>query len=324
MQEPLFLEPIFHHKLWGGRQLESDFNYNLPEGNVGECWAISGHPHGPNKIASGQYAGKLLSDLYVEHPTLFGHPKMKRFPLLTKILDAEAPLSIQVHPDDEYARKHANDLGKTECWYVINARPGAYLIYGHHAKNLSQLKEMIKEGDWEKLLRKQPVKTGDFIYVPSGTIHALTAGIEVLETQQSSDTTYRLYDWDRVDKQTGKKRELHINQSVDVIRVPFQQIKLHQTIVHKGQSTITTLVSPPQSKYFSVFKNEIQDTVEYSMGDNPFMLYSVLNGKGTLTVSGKKYYLTKGQHFIIPNNVVNWTIDGKLMLISSTPSVNKY
>ncbi|MDT6979248.1 mannose-6-phosphate isomerase, class I [Levilactobacillus zymae] len=324
MQEPLFLRPVFHQKLWGGRQLERDFDYDLPAGDIGECWVISGHPHGPNQIANGVYKGQLLSDIYITQPELFGHPQMKRFPLLTKILDAEAPLSVQVHPGDEYAAANAHDLGKTECWYVIHAEPGAYLIYGHHAQTKAQLTEMVQKGDWEHLLRKQPVKSGDFVYVPSGTIHALTAGIEVLETQQSSDTTYRLYDWDRVDQVTGKKRALHIQQSLDVITVPFQQPNLHQDSVQCGKSTITELVGPPQSRYFSVFKNDINDTVKYDDRRGPYMLFSVIRGQGTLTVAGKHYSLVKGQHFIIPHDVSTWEISGQMLLISSTPSAKNY
>ncbi|MCT4486706.1 mannose-6-phosphate isomerase, class I [Levilactobacillus parabrevis] len=324
MQEPLFLKPIFHSKLWGGRKLEKDFGYTLPDGNIGECWAISGHLHGPNEVANGTYKGKLLSDLYVSEPQLFGQPQLKRFPLLIKILDAESALSVQVHPDDDYAEVHENDSGKTECWYVINAEPDAYLIYGHRAKSKEQLAQMIKAGAWNELLRKQPVKAGDFFYVPSGTVHALTKGIEVLETQQSSDVTYRMYDWDRVDKHTGKKRSLHIQQSLDVITVPFEMPKITSKVSHEGDSTITKLVSPPDSKYFSVFENEIKGTVDYHRGKNPFMLYSVIKGQGVLEIGGKQYTIVKGQHFIVPNGVLDWSISGDLLLISSTPSPGNY
>ena len=142
------------------------------------------------------YCQKFISNIQsclVIHALLF-------FPLLTKILDANASLSIQVHPDDAYAEEHEHELGKTECWYVIHAEPGAYLTYGHTAKTRDELIKMINNHQWSKLFSKKPVKTGDFVYVPSGTIHALNKGIIVLETQQSSDTTYRIYDYDRRDK----------------------------------------------------------------------------------------------------------------------------
>ena len=131
MTEPLFLKPVFHEKIWGGRRLAEDFNYDIPDGTIGECWAISGHPHGPNVIENGEFKGQLLPDVYAQHPEVFGNPKSKVFPLLTKILDAEASLSVQVHPDNAYAEEHEHELGKTECWYVIHADEGAYLTYGH-------------------------------------------------------------------------------------------------------------------------------------------------------------------------------------------------
>ena len=141
-----------------------------------------------------------MPKVYQQHPELFGNPRSSVFPLLTKILDANASLSIQVHPDDAYAEEHEHELGKTECWYVIHAEPGAYLTYGHTAKTRDELIKMINNHQWSKLFSKKPVKTGDFVYVPSGTIHALNKGIIVLETQQSSDTTYRIYDYNRRDK----------------------------------------------------------------------------------------------------------------------------
>lgn len=246
MTEPLFLKPYFRPKIWGGRKLEQ-FGYDLPEGKIGECWAISGHPHGPATIKNGPLAGKTLNQAYAENGEYFGQPTDNVFPLLTKILDAEDSLSVQVHPDDAYAAEHEHELGKTECWYVISAEPGSYLIYGHHAKTRAELKSMIEAGDWEHLLRKVPVKTGDFVYVPSGMIHALNKGIMVLETQQSSDTTYRLYDYDRTDDQ-GHKRELHLKQSIDVTTVPSVDPKLdikHETM---GDSTVTTFVTAPMSR----------------------------------------------------------------------------
>lgn len=142
----------------------------------------------------------MLPKVYQQHPELFGNPSSSVFPLLTKILDANASLSIQVHPDDAYAEKHEHELGKTECWYVIHAEPGAYLTYDHTAKTRAELIKMIDSHQWAKLFSKKPVKTGDFVYVPCGTIHALI----VLETHQSSDITYRIYDYDRQDKKTGQ------------------------------------------------------------------------------------------------------------------------
>ena len=214
------------------------------------------------------------------------------FPLLTKILDAEASLSVQVHPDDEYAAEHEHELGKTECWYVISAEPGSYLTYGHSAKTRSQLKDLIDHQEWGQLFLKRPVKAGDFVYVPSGTIHALNKGIVVLETQQSSDTTYRLYDYDRVDATTGQKRALHLQQATDVTTVPFEEPHLTPVVEHRGSSTITTLVAPPLSPYFTVYKWEVSGELSL-IAQRPYTLVSVIKGQGQLTVDGDAYPLQK-------------------------------
>lgn len=320
MTEPLFLKPCFQNKIWGGRKLETVFNYKIPAGKIGEAWAISAHPHGVSKIKNGALAGKELNDAYQNNPEYFGNPSQKVFPLLTKILDADASLSVQVHPDNEYAMEHEHELGKTECWYVIQADPDSYLIYGHHAQTKEELRSMIEEGKWDQLLRKYPVKTGDFIYVPSGTIHALNKGIMVLETQQSSDTTYRLYDYDRRDDSTGKKRDLHFKQSIDVTTVPNIDPKLDIKTEQKGTSIFTSYIEPPVSPFFSVWQWRIKDRQKLTHQHAPYTLASVIEGSGTLMVDGKDYPIHKGDHFIIPAQVSSWEIDGDLQIIASEPS----
>ncbi|APX71074.1 mannose-6-phosphate isomerase, class I [Companilactobacillus allii] len=317
MSEPLFLKPVFHNKIWGGRKLETKFGYKIPDGDIGECWAISGHPHGRSLVENGEFSGEFVDDLWNNHSELFGNPKGKVFPLLTKILDAEASLSVQVHPDNDYAWEHEHELGKTECWYIIDAEPGSYLIYGHNAKNKEELDTMIESGDWDHLLRKVPVKTGDFYFVPSGTVHALNKGIMALETQQSSDTTYRLYDYDRVEKSTGKKRELHIKQSEDTITVPHVDPKLDIVTKTEGKNTFTTFVQPPVSPYFAVYRWEIKEPVTLRHNIGKYTLISVISGEGKITVDGKDYDLNKGVHLIVPATVDSWTLDGDLNIIAS-------
>ncbi|KRK71741.1 mannose-6-phosphate isomerase [Lacticaseibacillus nasuensis JCM 17158] len=317
--QPLFLEPVFHEKIWGGRKLETEFGYQIPAGNIGELWAISAHPNGPNVVANGPLAGKTLDKAWAEDQDYFGHQSGKVFPLLTKILDANASLSVQVHPDDAYAAAHERpgELGKTECWYVISADPDSYLIYGHHAKTRQQLADMIHSGDWEHLLRKVPVKAGDFVYVPSGTIHALNKGIVVLETQQSSDTTYRLYDYDRVGAD-GKKRELHLQQSIDVTTVPSVDPKLDITSEKVDDATITTYVTAPISPFFSVYGIALAGQL-HQTASAPYTLVSVLDGAGTFSADGQDYPVKKGTHFLIPNQIKDWQFSGKMQIIESTP-----
>lgn len=316
MNEPIFLNPVFHEKIWGGNKLHTVFGYDIPSQKTGECWAISAHPNGVCTINGGTYSGELLSKLWSEHPELFGNPKEDVFPLLTKILDAEDDLSVQVHPDDAYGKTHAGELGKTECWYVIDADEGAEIIYGHHAKTREELQEMIERGEWDKLLRKVKVKAGDFYYVPSGTIHAIGKGIMILETQQSSDTTYRVYDYDRLGDD-GKPRELHIKESVEVTTVPSKDPVLtlkKQTI---GNSNVTTLV---ESDFFKVFEWEINGEVNFSK-KSPYTLVSVIDGEGKLEIDkGKDYLIKKGEHFILPNDINKWSISGRMKIIASNPA----
>lgn len=321
MTEPLFLKPVFQEKIWGGRKLASEFDYDLPAGNIGECWAISAHPHGPSTIENGPLKGKTLDKAWQENQEYFGNVGGAVFPLLTKILDAEASLSVQVHPDDAYAQAHVgkNELGKTECWYIIDAEADSYLIYGHHAQTKEELTAMIEAGDWDHLLRKVPVKTGDFIYVPSGSIHALNKGIMVLETQQSSDTTYRLYDYDRVDEKSGQKRELHIADSIATTTVPHVDPKLDIQVTSINNSKIITYVKAPISEYFNVYQWEVNGELEMKRSNAPYTLASVISGQGQLIIDQQTYEIHKNMHFIIPNQIKNWTLNGQMKIIASEP-----
>ncbi|MGL9887239.1 mannose-6-phosphate isomerase, class I [Enterococcus sp. DIV1726a] len=314
MQEPMFLKPIFQEKIWGGSRLRSVFGFDIPNDKIGEDWAISAHPHGVSVVENGEYQGQKLDELWQNHKELFGNPTEPVFPLLIKILDAEDELSVQVHPDDAYGMKHEGELGKTECWYIIDAEPGAEIIYGHHAKTREELAEMIQEGRWDDLLKKVPVKKGDFFYVPSGTIHAIGKGIMILETQQSSDTTYRVYDYDRKDA-NGNTRELHIQQSIDVTTVPAITPQIQMKEVRKGNSSIVTYL---ETEFFNVYEWDIKGITSFKK-QAPYTLATVIDGAGELVVNEKIYPLTKGASFILPNDVTEWTVQGELSIIASEP-----
>ncbi|MGB3160494.1 mannose-6-phosphate isomerase, class I [Carnobacterium sp.] len=314
MNEPLFLKAVLQEKIWGGTKLHDVFNYDLPSDRVGECWSISAHPNGPSTVLNGPYEGMTLAEVWKEHRDVFGNVKGDVFPLLTKILDANDDLSVQVHPNDTYGLEHEGELGKTECWYVIDADEGAEIVYGHHAKTKEELESMIKEGKWTELLRRIKVKKGDFFFVPSGTIHAIGAGIMILETQQSSDTTYRVYDYNRKDD-TGNPRELHIQQSVDVTTVPHVDAETGITTTQLENVEITTYV---KTDFFNVYQWSITGNAVFE-ASAPYTLVTVLEGEGTLLVESGEYPLTKGTNFILPNDIKNWTIKGSLQIIASTP-----
>ena len=314
MSEPLFLQSVVQEKIWGGTKLRDEFGYKIPSDKVGEYWAISAHPHGVSTIKNGRFAGMGLDQLYAEHRELFGNSSEPVFPLLTKILDANDWLSVQVHPDDHYAMEHEGELGKTECWYVIAADEGAEIIYGHNAKSREELRQQIEKKEWDKLLTKVPVKAGDFFYVPSGTMHAIGSGILILETQQSSDTTYRVYDFDRKDDE-GNLRELHLEKSIDVLNIGAPANSRPVTV--KADDLMSTLLVA--SDFFAVYKWEVSGKVTLEK-TAPYLLVSVLAGQGMLTVDGETYPIAKGDHFILPSDVEEWTFEGKnLEMIVSHP-----
>ncbi|WAA12518.1 mannose-6-phosphate isomerase, class I [Fervidibacillus halotolerans] len=315
MKEPLFLQPVFQERIWGGTALRDVYGYEIPSDRTGECWAISGHPNGQSIVKNGAFAGKTLGELWGSNRELFGNLEGDVFPLLTKILDANADLSVQVHPDDAYAKEHENgELGKTECWYIIDCKEGAELVFGHTAKTKEEFVHQIEAGNWDQLLRRVPIKKGEFFYVPSGSIHALCEGTLVLETQQSSDTTYRVYDYDRTDA-NGNKRELHLDKAIDVTTIPHQDPQLNITTEKREGAEITTFV---QAQYFSVYKWDIDGDLHYTQ-THPFLLMSALSGDGSLEIDGKTYRVKKGDHFIIPATVHQFTMKGELELIVAHP-----
>lgn len=307
-KEILFLNPIFVEMIWGGDRLALEYNYDIPSDKTGECWAVSAHKNGDCSIANGTFKGERLSSLWTNHRELFGNIEGDRFPLLVKIIDAKDDLSIQVHPDDSYAKKNENgSLGKTECWYILDCNEDANLIIGHNAKDKEELKQMIDKKEWNKLIRKVPIKKGDFFQIEPGTVHAITAGTLILETQQNSDITYRLYDYDRLSN--GVPRELHIEKSIDVIRAPFVEKDLQRKITKEMYYTKEELVT---CEYYFVDKVDIAG-IQIFRNTSPFLIMSVLEGEGMINHTPIK----KGDHFILPNGFGDYTLEGNISIISS-------
>ncbi len=305
--ELLFMKPVFKQMIWGGNRMREEYGYDIPGEDTGECWAISAHENGDDTISGGTYDGVKLSELYRDHQELFGDNKAK-FPLLVKIIDAAADLSIQVHPDDEYAYIHENgSLGKTECWYILDCDEDATIIVGHNAKSQKELASMIHEGRWNELISPRPIKKGDFFQIEPGTVHAIRRGTLILETQQSSDITYRLYDYGRL--QNGKPRQLHIDQSIDVIKCP------HKDLVSSGSTyTVNDLKAEKlvSCSFYEVEKWDLEGSASLPAEDS-YRLFSVIEGSGTFAGVPVK----KGDHFIMPKGFGSYTIQGQLSLITS-------
>lgn len=317
-KEPIFLTPVFQERIWGGQKLQTEFNYQIPFEHTGEAWVISAHPNGPSIIKNGPLEGKSLKDAWEQHGDLFNRKTSndEAYPLLIKILDANNDLSVQVHPDDIYAREVENQpYGKTECWYVLSADDDAEIIFGHHASTRDELKQMVADGAWDNLLRRVPVKEGDFVYVPSGTIHAIGKGIVILETQQSSDITYRVYDYNRTDAE-GNTRELHLDAAIDVTTVPHQTPNFDQTEEINDGLTAKRLV---EEKYFTVYHWNLDGAVKKEL-DVDFLQISVLKGQAEITVEGRVFKIKKGENFVVPATVERYQIEGQAEFIVSYPS----
>lgn len=287
MEKLIFLSPNFKYRIWGGNKLK-DFYPNLKEENIGEAWAISGHENGPSTVLNGPFKGLTLDKLYQEHRDLFGNITNDKFPLLIKIIDANDKLSVQVHPDDLLAHKF-NSYGKTECWYILDAKDDSSIIYGHKALTRKDFINQINLKAFDDLLIKVPVKKGDFFFIPAGMVHALGEGIVLLEIQQSSDITYRLYDYDRIDKD-GKKRELHLEAGIEATKIPSPEIKNQIKTISQGNNLISNLIN---FDYFSVYKWDLNDL--YITSNDPFSLITILSGTGT--INGSKY--KKGDSCIV-------------------------
>lgn len=315
--EPIFLQPVFQQRIWGGDKLNLLFNYDIPNDKTGEAWVISAHKNGPSQITNGPLAHKTLKDAWDHHPELFnktaGHNDA--YPLLVKILDANDDLSIQVHPDNSYAQKVENEaFGKTECWYVLDAEDGAEIVFGHHAQSKQQFEQMAKMGRWDNLFQRIPVNKNDFIYVPSGTIHAIGAGVVILEIQQSSDLTYRVYDYDRTDDQ-GNLRQLHLDSSIEVTTVPHQVTDFEQTETKQANLTINKLI---EEQYFTVYHWDLTGASMHTRKAD-FLQFSMIEGNAEVITNGKSFSIKKGDHFIIPATIDNFKINGTAKLIISHP-----
>ena len=305
----LKMKPVFKEMIWGGHKLRDVYGYDIPSDNTGECWAISAHKNGDCVIAGGEYDGKSLSWLFDNHRELFGNIEGDQFPLLVKIIDAKNDLSVQVHPNDDYAKEHEHSLGKTECWYVLQADEGTNMVMGHHAKTKEEFVKAIEEDDYDNLLNKFQIKKGDFFYIPSGTLHAICSGSLIYEAQQSSDITYRVYDYHRKDKE-GNERQLHVQQSIDVtkIKTDADQQELVSTPLENGTKTCMV-----ESEFFKVYSYKMtgKNTVA---NDAPFQMVSVIEGEGSLGGEPVK----KGDHFVICSDQKETDFDGNMEVMITT------
>ncbi len=305
---PLKLIPVTKKIIWGGNYLSENFGIGENSENIAEAWMMTVRPDGVNVIDNGEYAGMPL-DEYIQKckmENVCGN--YKAFPLLIKLIDANDRLSVQVHPDDVYAAANGLDAGKTEMWYVIDAKPGAKLVNGlktDMAPTYEEICERNKNGTLDDMLNYVDVKKGDCFFIPAGLVHAIGKGIVIAEIQQNSNTTFRLYDYDRTDKD-GNKRELHIDKAAKVIKTAFNNSAVVNRIESKTQSeTITTLCD---CELFAAVKYDISFDSTSSFTGGKMLNIICVDGNGNILYENEKYELKKGFSYLIPANMNPFTV----------------
>ena len=315
--EILKLNPVFKDYIWGGNRLHDDYGFETGFDKTAEGWMLACHKDGMNTIDGGEYDSVALQDVLDEVglTNMLGRNAQKYpyFPILIKLIDAYDNLSIQVHPDDKYAREVENEFGKTEMWYVLDALDGATLIYGFKEEITSEeFQRAIEDNTLLDKLNVVNVKKGDTFFIEAGTVHAIGKGAMIAEIQQNSNCTYRVYDYGRVGAD-GKPRELHIKKAVDVSKTvpPTHDIKpMGETV--KKNSYDEQLIT--KCDLFNVKRFEVKEFVELSTSEESFMHILVINGEGTVNSRPAK----KGDSFLVPANYEKFVIKGNIEFLATT------
>lgn len=314
MLTPIKLSPVCKEIIWGGNRLKNEYNKKSDLSNIAESWELTCRQDGMNTIVGGEFDGKTLEEyIKANGEAVVSNIKQPFFPLLIKFIDAMDNLSVQVHPDDEYGLKKANSLGKTEMWYIIDAKEGAQLVYGlKEGVTNEEFSEAVKNGCVEEKLNYVDVKKGDVFFIPSGLVHAIGAGILLAEIQQNSNITYRVYDYNRVGKD-GKPRELHVTDALNVI-VNRNQTEIEKIQFSTNVKDCNTLAS---CEYFNVKKFNVDGTCKFSTNAESFASILCLDGCGKIEFNGSSYPLYKGDSYFIPADMGEYTVSGKLEIIVS-------
>ena len=310
MTEIMKLLPAGKNYLWGGTRLKEEFGKDFDITPLAETWECSVHPDGLCLIINGFYKGKSLKEVLDKHPEYIGTKANGELPILVKFIDAKQDLSIQVHPNDEYAMKHEGQNGKTEMWYIIDADEEASIVYGFkHRMTKDILQHAIDKGDLEKHLQRVEVHKGDLFFVPAGVVHGIGKGILLAEIQENSNVTYRVYDYNRVDK-FGKKRELHFNKAIQVMDMdvaPIIKPKKRCVRYYPGCSLEVLC----RCSYFETERIQITEQFSFFVSNNSFQVLVCLDGYGKIEVSeGESVEFYKGETVFIPAGIGNCLIVG--------------
>lgn len=309
--EILKLNPVFKDYIWGGTRLKTDFGFDSDFDKLAEGWMLSCHKDGKNTIEGGEYDGEALDDIIEKFgkKSIVGTRSLDfpYFPVLIKLIDAKDNLSIQVHPDNEYAQRVEGEFGKTEIWYVLDATDDAQLIYGFKKEISSdEFVKAIRENTLTDILNSVKVKKGDLLFIEAGTVHAIGKGTLVAEIQQNSNTTYRVYDYGRLGVD-GKPRELHIDKAIDVsvTQPPKYDIKPMGKPVDNGDYIETLLT---KCDLFTVNHYDIKTNLTLSTDEKSFNHILIVDGNGEINNTIK---FKKGDSFFVPANYGDYKISGK-------------
>lgn len=314
---PIKLKPAFKDYLWGGTRLRDDFGKDCDFDKIAESWELSCHKDGNSVVADGEFAGLTLAQ-YIEKEgkSVLGTncEKFENFPILIKLIDAKDNLSVQVHPNNEYAQRVEGEYGKTEMWYVVDCDEGASLLYGFkHNITKEEFRERIENNTLLEVTNSVPVKKGDVFFIEAGTLHAIGKGILIAEIQQNSNTTYRIYDYGRVGKD-GKPRELHVEKAKEVTNlVPPKYPTTAQgapTAIEGGKETLLR-----SCEYFNVNKLELDGTTKLTAGEGSFNSLLVLDGAFEIAAGSEKAAAKKGDSLFITAGTGEYTVTGKGTII---------
>lgn len=305
---PIKFENLYYERIWGGKGLEK-FRNNVPDGVIGESWDIACHKNGTGTVINGELKGKKFDEIIEEYGDKLLGRKMdlKEFPLLIKLITAADKLSVQVHPNDEYANRVEKDSGKTEAWYVVDAEEDACLIVGTKDCDKETFKKALENGELDKYLNKIPVKKGDFFYVQSGLVHAICEGVLIAEIQQSSDTTYRVYDYNR-------GREIHVEKALDVIDFSLEGKNSKGITINNDNYDKAYLCL---SEYFTIQKYDIKTSVKEESDEERFYLFTCVEGDGVIKSSNGEEKISMGDSIFIPATLGEYELIGDFTLLKS-------
>lgn len=321
---PFLLRPAGKDYLWGGTRLKDDFSKKIDMSPLAETWECSTHPDGPSVVASGVYEGRTLREVLAENPAYMGEKHACRngeIPILIKFIDAKLDLSVQVHPDDEYAREHENgSLGKSEMWYVLDAKKGAELVYGFRRDmDRETLFKSLKAGTVEKYLQRVPVQKDDMFYIPAGQVHAIGAGALIAEIQESSNLTYRLYDYNRRDKD-GRLRPLHVEKAVEVADLRGKSAPRQPLRVLKFKRGCASELLC-RCKYFQVERMLLnterwREGAAFQTTADSFQVLLCTEGVGTLAGEEGSLQFIRGDCIFVPAGSERLRLHGKAQLLA--------